>query len=587
MRTTLIAALLTVTLLASAGCGGTTEVVCEPPCPANTTCTENGCISSTPNPDIAMAPQPDLAGMCLQNCGGATPYCRGNLCVPCLTDDHCPSGQICMAVGASAICVPGCADDTRCKGAGQHCCKGACVDTNVDVRNCGGCGTVCGGQNSTAKCAAGACVPGACNSGWGDCNADAKDGCETNLRTNVNHCTGCGMKCDIKNAISGCSDAEKPPCYIAACKFGWDDCNGDPKDGCETNVLADIKNCGACGMPCAVKPNAQVSCINATCQLTSCVQGFLDCDGSPANGCEINIGTDAANCGGCKRPCGQGLVCKGQQCTCPMCNIPNASALCVNNQCVFDKCNPGYTDCNNNQQDGCEVVTDSDAKNCGGCGAVCPMNLPACVSGMCTNSTHAVLQLAWDFNAPLGGCGDSSAWWTQNLGMMTFDQCELQANKYGAQYMGMTGSFPGYNAPYGNMVRWVGEADANNGYIGTAGWNVVNQAPKGNAQNCVLAYANDKQHGNGTFQQMMTSNNGKAYFVNDYGSISEKVCYTNALAAGARPLNPYMFAQAQKGAAHMVENHTCHGSVEYTGAPGTMSDGAANHTYKCFLGYNP
>ena len=38
--------------------------------------------------------------------------------------------------------------------------------------------------------------------------------------------------------------------------------------------------------------------------------------------------------------------------------------------------------------------------------------------------------------------------------------------------------------------------------------------------------------------------------------------------------------------AHMIENHSCHGSTEYSGATYTSNGGSA-HTYRCLVGYNP
>ena len=338
--------------------------------------------------DIATPAQPDMAGACSMICAGATPHCNANrLCVACLMDSHCPMGQICKTTGPSSICVPGCVDDSRC-GAGQKCCDGGCIDVAKDPRNCGACGKACGSQNSSATCAGGVCMPGQCHPGWGDCNNDPMDGCETNLRSDAANCTACGMKCDLKNAIVGCSDADMPPCYIKACNFGWDDCNADPKDGCETSVLSDVRNCGGCGgqFSCVAPPNAQAQCVNAACQLKQCNPGFTDCDGNAKNGCEVNTGIDVNNCGGCGQKCAQGLVCINSACTCPMCNIPNAKTKCVNNQCTFDSCSPGFADCDGTTavgSNGCEVNIAIDSKNCAGCGNVCPMQNPHCNMAVC------------------------------------------------------------------------------------------------------------------------------------------------------------------------------------------------------------
>jgi hypothetical protein len=159
----------------------------------------------------------------------------------------------------------------------------------------------------------------------------------------------------------------------------------DPKDGCETKVLADPKNCGACGMTCPNAPHATNACINSQCVLTGCQQGFADCNNNPMDGCETVTGTDRNNCGACGNVCPQNLICQNSSCTCQQCNIPNAKSQCVNNQCVFASCLPGFGDCNNNTMDGCEVNFATDANNCGGCNMACPMNMPVCLNSMCTN----------------------------------------------------------------------------------------------------------------------------------------------------------------------------------------------------------
>ena len=414
MRTTFrLGSLLAVALAVAPGCnGGDDTLDCVPMCPGGFHCTVNGCEADDPNKivDLAAPAQPDMAGQCSMICAGATPHCNANrLCVACLMDSHCATGQICKTSGPSSICVPGCVDDSRCV-AGQKCCDGGCIDVSKDPRNCGACGKACGSQNSTATCAAGACVPGKCNTGWGDCNNDPVDGCETSLRADPKNCTACGMVCDIKNAVPGCSGSDMPPCYIAACKYGFDDCNAEAKDGCETSVLSDVNNCGACAMRCVAPPNAKNTCVNAACVLTSCNAGFADCDSKPANGCEVTVATDVNNCGACGNKCGQGLACINGSCTCNNCVIPGSKTKCVNFVCTFDGCLPGYTNCDNNVQNGCEVQTDSDPKNCGACGNVCPMNTPSCANGQCVigldfGPVHSFTGLMGTHYITQGGCG--------------------------------------------------------------------------------------------------------------------------------------------------------------------------------------
>jgi len=362
-----------------AGCGNAVVTYqCQPACPSGLRCVAGGCVADSSGPDLAVGSPADLAVGCSPACSGATPFCdeATSTCIVCRMDADCPSGTRCQKLGALAQCLPGCADDSRCT-AGQKCCGGACTDVMSDAANCSACGTTCAAPHASTSCQQGACVPGACASGWGDCNGDPTDGCETNVALDATHCGGCDRACAIPNALAACSGA----CYIAACQFGWGDCNGDAGDGCELGLLSDLNNCGACGNSCPGAPHSTPACVNATCQLASCTQGFSDCDGSAVNGCEVPTGSDNANCGACGNACAMGLVCRNSACTCPNCNFPNAKSRCVNGVCALGACLPGWGDCNAVAKDGCENPLSDDA-NCGGCGLACQMG-QHCFSGQC------------------------------------------------------------------------------------------------------------------------------------------------------------------------------------------------------------
>ncbi|HEV8167497.1 MAG TPA: Dickkopf N-terminal cysteine-rich domain-containing protein, partial [Actinomycetota bacterium] len=195
---------------------------------------------SSQSADLAM---PDISGPagCSPACAGLTSKCNAaKHCVGCLADSDCAMGTYCKIVSdAVASCVPGCNVDANC-GNGQKCCSGQCIDPMTDARNCGDCAAACMTPNSGAACVGGMCVAGQCKPGYGDCNKDPKDGCETNLHIDPNNCVMCGAACDIPNAYASCADG----CYSTACKFGFDDCNMNPMDGCETAVRSDPKNCG-------------------------------------------------------------------------------------------------------------------------------------------------------------------------------------------------------------------------------------------------------------------------------------------------------------------------------------------------------
>ena len=411
---------------------------CDPPCPTGSSCTAAGCAFSVP-PDLgALAVPPDLAG-CSPACAAPAPYCTlAARCAPCLVDEHCPTGQLCQPLGATTVCAPGCRDDARCGGGESRCCGGQCVDTSGDAAHCGGCTTACLGPRRAGACVAGACTLGACQPGWGDCNADPADGCETNLGVDTGSCGACGAACALQNAVAGCAGA----CFVAACRFGWDDCDAQPDNGCERSVLDDPANCGSCGHACPRPPHGQEACRLAACALAGCDAGYGDCDGLLANGCETPLAADGKNCGGCGVVCGQGLVCRAAQCTCPRCAFPNASTKCVNNQCVLDRCNPGFASCDGNDVNGCETAVAADPRNCGGCGAACDLgNL--CVDGVC--SSVLISDASWKqlVNNPPGGWeqpGFDDSLWAQavdegvygvapwNGGLGPFDDINSQAH---------------------------------------------------------------------------------------------------------------------------------------------------------------
>lgn len=78
----------------------------------------------------------------------------------------------------------------------EHRCGGRCVDTATSAEHCGGCGRACRFEHgAVGRCAAGNCIRGGCRDGLADCNLDPADGCETDLRTSVNHCGTCGRAC--------------------------------------------------------------------------------------------------------------------------------------------------------------------------------------------------------------------------------------------------------------------------------------------------------------------------------------------------------------------------------------------------------
>lgn len=386
-----------------------------------------GCTSSSGSAGFLNADLGGCDGGCPcvvdNQCSLKLPRCdkASGACVECLSDfDNCGVLKKCV----NRVCLTKCTKDADCpQGEGAlTCCSGVCVDPLRDASNCGSCGKPCPTPpGGAAGCSAGQCGVGRCDPGRGDCNHDPADGCEVTLAEDPRHCGMCGHACTAgphqqngcaagacmpscspgflhcsqdpadgcevdkltdpqncgacgvrclqrANATPGCSAGQ---CGIGSCAAGFGDCNQVVDDGCETS-LTGVKDCGRCGNACPTPANASPGCNAGQCGIAGCNSGFGDCDGASFDGCEIDLRSDALNCGRCAN----------------LCSLPNATPMCLNSACAIAACAPGYTNCNNQALDGCEVNTNGDPRNCGGCNVVCPVNAPACVAGVCKANSY-------------------------------------------------------------------------------------------------------------------------------------------------------------------------------------------------------
>jgi hypothetical protein len=203
--------------------------------------------------------------------------------------------------------------------------------------------------------------------GFGNCNNQVMDGCEVNTKGDPNNCGVCGMKCTFANAVGACVGGN---CIIGQCNNGFSDCDGNQANGCEAPTATDVNNCGGCGIKCGAVPNATVGCAASKCVITACSNGTKDCDGIEANGCEVTVATDINNCGGCGTKCMPGA------------NV--AAVGCAASACTIASCNPGFGNCDNNVPNGCETNLTNNFSNCGMCAKSCA-NTQTCVNSVCTN----------------------------------------------------------------------------------------------------------------------------------------------------------------------------------------------------------
>ncbi|HEY8432971.1 MAG TPA: hypothetical protein VIL20_31580 [Sandaracinaceae bacterium] len=391
------------------GCGS----ACPIPANASATCASSTCGYSC-NPGFADCNASGADG-CEIDTGNDPANCGG-------CGNSCPTPP-----NATRICASGTCSYT-CNGAFADCnasaTDGCEIDTGTDLAHCGACGNVCPTRpNSTRTCAGGSCGY-SCDPNYGDCNGVATDGCETDLRSTVEHCGACGNPCPARaNATSTCTGST---CGYT-CNPGFDDCNGSAADGCERDLDNDPAHCGSCGFACPARPNASPICTSGSCGY-SCNPGYADCNGDPTDGCEVFTGGDVNNCGSCGNVCptlpASSPTCSGGTCGfacdpgfgdcngvatdgcetsvvnnlshCGTCgnacvDRPNSSPTCAGTTCSFT-CDPGFRDCNGAAGDGCESSVFTDVDNCGGCGNACP-NRPnstrLCAGGSCDYSCNA------------------------------------------------------------------------------------------------------------------------------------------------------------------------------------------------------
>ena len=350
-------------------------------CEANLNADPNNCAACGTKCTAPNGTPECKAGVCgVSLCNAGKGDCDANLGNGCETDlasnpQHCKyCGNACTLENAQPACVQSECKVGQCTSGFGNCdgndTNGCETDTNVSVTNCGVCGKTCPKpSNSIAACDTGTCAYN-CNSGYSDCDADPTNGCEIYVAGDVANCGYCGVPCTMSHATPKCEGAK---CLIATCAIGWDDCDLNPANGCEINRLTDPVHCGSCVNDCHV-PNATVGCSSGQCQLLACESGYRNCDNTFGNGCEIDSLNDPANCGACGK----------------VCNSDNGTPTCKSGNCGI-VCNSGYLNCNGGLTDGCEIDTMTNPQHCGGCGKVCNSanGTPSCSGGACKIQCNA------------------------------------------------------------------------------------------------------------------------------------------------------------------------------------------------------
>ncbi len=249
--------------------------------------------------------------------------------------------------------------------ANQKSCGSQCV--TLDNPNFGCAGASCDPcviANATTQCAQGKCALAKCNTGFGDCNKDLTNGCETNLLTSTAHCGECERACDnTKSLDAGCAQGV----CRHRCEAGFADCTQPATgkdDGCETDSEKDKNNCGGCGNDCSQqRADSGFSCKAGACGCTDNKQ--CEIGGGTTGTCDKSSGL--CSCDGAS--CAPGAACRKSG--------PNNFCSCNGGAA----CSAGETCC---QTPNTCANLQSDPKNCGGCGTACAAG-QTCSAGKCVN----------------------------------------------------------------------------------------------------------------------------------------------------------------------------------------------------------
>jgi hypothetical protein len=291
------------------------DVDCDP----GQRCLTHACVTDTPCRSSAQCSQ---LGMVCDTAAGR--------CADCAADIDCGSGAFCSATGLChrLVCVPSSA---------------VCVDT-MTLRACDarGAAAVTSPCAAGQSCVDGRCVMRVCAPGTAEC----VDG--TRLRV----CRADGLGFD---SPATCADGQV--CSAGSCRTQV--CAPGEPGGCIDATTARV--CAADGLGygnviCPTTANAPGRCLGDRCALL-CASGYGSCDGSDANGCEVNLLGSNVHCGACGHACASGERCSNGVCA--------STGLCPSS------CS-GDLDCNS-----CRVSSDpATVRYC-------------CFSGLCISMTSA------------------------------------------------------------------------------------------------------------------------------------------------------------------------------------------------------
>jgi hypothetical protein len=335
------------------------------PCTVGDACVGGQCAGSAKDCSAEVELMPCTHAVCHPDSFPVPGECTAELNMPgssCDDGKACLEETTCTALGActggQVLTAELCAGLLGVTG---QCASAVCQEPAGCTETMKPDGTDCKLPNAVAKCKQGSCVLVSClDASYGDCDGAPETGCESKLWLDIENCGKCGIHCSYANAWADC---ESGSCSLLQCMDGYSDCDGKSATGCESNTAADAMNCGLCGKTCGSGNAAKVGvCVADECQLQACPVGWWNLDGSPGNGCECQYGGKEL-CNGYDDNCdgvtdeGFNLFSDPDNCgACgTVCAAVDALAVeCLNARCMVTACPEGFVDKNGQVEDGCE-----------------------------------------------------------------------------------------------------------------------------------------------------------------------------------------------------------------------------------------
>ncbi len=251
--------------------------------------------------EVEINSDPNNCGACGNKCPAGVP-CREGTC-------GCSAGK----VACRGTCIDPRTDDWNC---------GACDNFCDPWSDAGGAPP----PNGYYGCVGGVCA-NKCKNNFADCNGDFfepdSDGCEVEGLTTTDNCGGCNIKC--KPHEQCINEGNGYECAVPCERYGKVMC-----DSACVDLMSDAKNCGSCGTVCLrvdpLDPGGRAANVTATCEKgvcnLQCDPGFDDCNADPSDGCETNLNSDPGNCGACGNGCdvAAGQPCIGGKCLMTECD---------------------------------------------------------------------------------------------------------------------------------------------------------------------------------------------------------------------------------------------------------------------------